>query len=97
MHARVTSLSGSPGEVEAGIADFREKVVPFTHEQGGKGGILLVDRQTGKAVAITLWEDEQALAASEERADALRAAVAEEMRATGQPTVERYEVAVLET
>ena len=37
MHARVTSLGGSPDEVDADIADFREKVVPFTHEQGGKG------------------------------------------------------------
>jgi quinol monooxygenase YgiN len=97
MHARVTSLRGSPDEVDAGIADFRENVVPFTHEQGGKGGILLVDRQTGKAIAITLWKDEQALRASEERADALRANVAEEMHATEQPTVDRYEVAVFET
>jgi len=97
MHARVTSLSGSPGEVDAGIADFREKVVPFTHEQGGKGGILLVDRQSGQALAITLWEDEQALRASEERANELRAAVAEEMRTSEEPTVDRYEVAVFET
>jgi len=57
----------------------------------------LVDRQTGKAIAITLWEDEQALRASEERANALRAAVAEEMHTTEQPTVDRYEVAVFET
>jgi len=56
----------------------------------------LVDRQTGKAIAITLWEDEQALRASEERANALRATVAEEMHATEQPTVDRYEVAVFE-
>jgi hypothetical protein len=94
MHARVTSLSGSPDEVDAGIADFREKVVPFTHEQGGKGGILLVDRETGAAIAITLWEDEQALRASEERANQLRAAVAEEMHVSEQPTVNRYEVPV---
>lgn len=97
MHARVTSLSGSPDEVDAGIADFKEKVVPFTHEHGGKGGMLLVDRQTGRALAITLWEDEQALNASDARADELRANVAEEMQATAQPTVDRYEVAVFET
>jgi hypothetical protein len=30
MHARVTSLSGSPSEVDAGITDFREKVVQPT-------------------------------------------------------------------
>jgi hypothetical protein len=97
MHARVTSLSGSPDDVDGGVASFRENVVPFTHEQGGKGAILLVDRQTGSAIAITLWEDEQTLRASEERANALRAQAAEEIGASEQPTVERYEVAVLET
>ena len=96
MHARVTSLSGSPDGVDAGIADFKEKIVPFTHEQGGKGGILLVDRQTGHALAITLWEDEDAMRASEESANALRASAAEQMGATQAPTVGRYEVAVFE-
>jgi len=97
MHARVTSLSGSPDDVDGGVANFRENVVPFTQEQGGKGAILLVDRQTGGAIAITLWENEQTLRASEERANALRAQAAEEMGASEQPTVERYEVAVFET
>jgi hypothetical protein len=97
MHARVTSLSGSPDDVDGGVASFREKVVPFTQAQGGKGAILLVDRQTGSAIAITLWEDEQALRASEERANALRAEAAEDMGASERPTVERYEVAVFET
>ena len=95
MHARVTALSGSPDDVDNGIANFRENVVPYVREQG-KGAILLVDRQTGRAVAITLWEDEQALRASEERANALRAEAAEQMGAA-QPTVDRYEVAVFET
>jgi len=97
MHARVTSLSGSPGDVDAGVANFRENVVPFTREQGGRGAILLIDRESGSAVAITLWEDEAALSASEERANTLRAQAAEEMGASGQPSVARYEVAVFET
>lgn len=97
MHARVTSLSGSPSDVNGGIANFRENVVPFTREQGGKGAILLVNRGTGEAIAITLWEDESAMQTSEERANALRAQAAGEMGATDQPSVARYEVAVFET
>ena len=96
MHARVTSLSGSPADVDSGIANFRENVVPYV-KADGKGAILLVDRGTGSALAITLWEDEHALAASEERANALRADAAREMGASQQPTVARYEVAVFET
>jgi hypothetical protein len=95
MHARVTTLSGSPGDVDSGIANFQANVLPFVQEQG-KGAILLVDRQSGKAISITLWEDEQALSASEEAANALRADAASEIGATETPTVERYEVAVFE-
>ena len=80
MHARVTTLSGSPGDLDAGIASFQAKVLPFAQEQGG-GAILLVDRQSGKAVAITLWEDEQALRASDEAANSLRAEAATQMGA----------------
>lgn len=50
MYARVTELSGSPDDIDAGIADFRKDVVPFTHARGGKGAILLVDRATGRAL-----------------------------------------------
>jgi hypothetical protein len=96
MHARVTALSGTPGDVDAGIANFRDNVVPYTKE-AGRGAILLVDRQNGRALAITLWEDEEAMRASEERANTLRADAAQQMGAAAQPTVDRYEVAVFET
>ena len=94
MHARVTTLSGSPDNAEAGIANFRDNVVPYA-KSDGKGAILLIDRESGKAVAVTLWEDEEAMRASEESANALRADAAQQMGAQ-QPTVERYEVAVFE-
>ena len=94
MHARVTTLSGSPDNAEAGIANFRDNVVPYA-KSDGKGAILLIDRESGKAVAVTLWEDEEAMRASEESANALRAEAAQQMGAQ-QPTVERYEVAVFE-
>ena len=95
MHARVTTISGSPTDADAGIENFRTNVVPFARDHG-KGAILLVDRQSGEAVAITMWEDEQALRATEESANALRADAAGEMGAAQAPTVGRYEVAVFE-
>jgi heme-degrading monooxygenase HmoA len=97
MHARVTTINGSSDQVDAGISNFRENVVAFTREEGGKGSLLLADRQTGKVIAITLWESEEALAASEEKANQLRAQAAEQGGASQAPTVERYEVAVFET
>jgi hypothetical protein len=96
MHARVTTISGAPGDVDSGIANFEANVLPFTQDEGGEGAILLVDRQSGKAIAITLWEDERALSASESAANALRADAASQMGASETPTVERYEVAIFE-
>jgi hypothetical protein len=95
MHARVTTLSGSADNVDAGIENFNTTVLPFVRE-GGKGAILLVDRANGEAVSITLWEDEDALRASEERANALRADVAGQMGSVDAPSIGRYEVAVYE-
>jgi heme-degrading monooxygenase HmoA len=97
MHARVTTINGSSDQVDAGVSNFRENVVAFTREEGGKGSLLLADRRTGKVIAITLWESEEALAASEEKANQLRAQAAEQGGASQAPTVERYEVAVFET
>ena len=95
MHARVTTIAGSPADADAGIENFRANVVPFARDEG-KGAILLVDRQSGEAVAITLWENEQAMRTSEESANALRADAAGQMGAAQAPTVGRYEVAVFE-
>ena len=96
MHARVSTITGSPDQAEAGISDFREKVMPWIKEQGGHGGILLIDRETGKAIAVTLWTDEEAMRQSEEAANEHRRRVSDEMEGAASPIVERYEVAVLE-
>jgi heme-degrading monooxygenase HmoA len=95
MHARVTTISGSPTGAEAGIDNFRANVVPYARAQGN-GAILLVDRESGEAIAITLWEDEEAMRASEDSANSLRAQAADEMGATQAPKIGRYEVAVFE-
>jgi hypothetical protein len=39
MHARVSTIEGSPDQVDAGISNFRENVVAFTREGGGKGSL----------------------------------------------------------
>jgi hypothetical protein len=97
MHARVTTVAGSPDAAENGIANFRENVLPMIRETGGSGAILLIDRETGQGMAITLWPDEDTMRASDERANELRRDAAEQMGVTAQePRVDRYEVAVFE-
>ena len=50
MHARVNTIVGSPDQAEVGISDFKENVAPWIKQNGGSGGILLIDRETGKAL-----------------------------------------------
>ena len=71
MHARVNTIVGSPDQAEVGISDFKENVAPWIKQNGGSGGILLIDRETGKALGITLWPDEEAMRQSEDSATSI--------------------------
>ena len=96
MHARVNTIVGSPDQAEVGISDFKENVAPWIKQNGGSGGILLIDRETGKALGITLWPDEEAMRQSEDAANEHRQRVSDEMESGQAPTVERFEVAVFD-
>jgi hypothetical protein len=66
MFARLTVLQGAPDRADEGIRFIEDQVVPAAKQQGGfQGGYWALDRSTGKAIALTLWESEQAVADSE--------------------------------
>ena len=97
MHARVSTLQGSTDQIDEGIDRIRDMTLPAVKEiEGFKGICSLVDRQTGKGITITLWESDTEMQASEEEANRIRREAAEHLGATGEPTVERYEVALYE-
>ncbi len=94
MFARVSTLRGPADKIDEGIRHVRENVLPRAEQLDGyKGAYLLVDRDSGTSVSVTLWESEEAMRASEEAADRLRSNAAE---GTGAEiaSVERYEVAI---
>lgn len=96
MHARVNIFQGSTESIEAGIRHVRENVLPALGGiPGSRGLVSLVNRETGKSMGITLWESEEAMAASSEAAQRLREEVAGTLgeRIEG---VETYEVAFFE-
>jgi hypothetical protein len=97
VYARVTSIQGSPDKADAGVQSFRDEALPVVKNAAGfKGALLLVDRESGKGQAITLWEDQDAMAASEEAVKSARQSATQAMGQSGTPTVDRYEVAVYE-
>ena len=95
MFARVSTYEGPPDRMQEGISHARERILPAVRNIAGFSGVLfLADRETGKALSITLWESEQAMRDSEE-ASRLRSESAE---AGGETIagVERYEVPIFE-
>ena len=93
MRARVATYEIPIGEVDAGIRAFQETMTSLRQMDGVAAAYLLVDRTNGKALTMTLWESDDALAASEDAADRLRRdAVGDAVR-----DVERYEIALHET
>jgi len=67
MYVRATRVQGPPDAIEKGIAYFKDTVVPAVKAApGNAGAVLLVDRKTGSAVGVTMWETAQALSASEQ-------------------------------
>ena len=79
MHARVSTYDLSPDKLDEGIRGFREATDRIRELEGIEEIFLLIDRENGQAVTITLWEDANTMtasrvAASRARSDAARVA-----------------------
>ena len=92
MHARVTTLHGQPDRLDQAIEVYHELTLPALQKLAGfQTAYLLIDREHGKALAVVLWESEEAMLESEPEGERLRGQAAEQFGAPA-PTVERYEV-----
>ena len=77
-YARCTWLSVEPARADEAVAFFRSAVLPALEDVDGFcSASLMVNRDTGQAVASVTWDSPQALAASRKRAAALRGSVAD--------------------
>ena len=70
MHARVSTYQTDDADrlikgFES-VSDELEQIDGFSH------AYFMVDRESGKAVSVTIWESEDALRASSTKADKLR-------------------------
>lgn len=93
VHARVTRLEASADRLDEMTRQFEEHTVPVLEGLDGyKGYHLLGDRANGVAMAVTYWESETALQASEDAVAPERERAAQTAEAASGPTVERYEV-----
>ena len=93
MFARLTRYEGASPDAIEDTLETKKRVLPTEYGQteGMKGTVFLVDRESGAILVMSLWEDEEALNASEEDAARLR----NEVTGVGETaSVERLEVAL---
>jgi heme-degrading monooxygenase HmoA len=95
MYARVVTAHIQPHRLDEVIQVFRDSIWPAGKQQKGhKGGYLLTDRKTGKAISVALWETEADMTAGE-TSNYLREQIAKVASAfTAAPVTEHYEVSV---
>jgi heme-degrading monooxygenase HmoA len=73
MYVRATRISAAPDRIPDLLTTFTRDVVPAVRKlAGNRGAGMLVDRKNGIGLALTYWENEAALKASEEPANGLR-------------------------
>jgi heme-degrading monooxygenase HmoA len=88
MFARVSTYQG---ETERLLEGFRRTTEPLVQLEGFQRAYFLTDAPGGRAMTITLWDSEGAMAASAEWASRAREHAAHESGATVE-SVHSYEV-----
>ena len=94
MHARVLRLKGSAEKIDGGVENYKSRVAPALRDQDGYGGArLMVNRETGSAMSVTFWRDENAARASFDALSNIRAEASSRFGSEA-PETKVYEAAV---
>ena len=94
VYARSTTIEAQPSSIDAGIAHIRDEVWPALQEVEGFVGLsLLLDRESGRCIATSSWETQEAMHAGADRVRPIRDRAAQAFG--GSPTVDEWEIAVL--
>jgi hypothetical protein len=94
MWARSTSIQAQTSSIDDGIAHVRDTVMPALEGLDGFIGMsLLVDRPSGRCIATSAWETEEAMRASAESIRPVRDRAVEMFGGTAE--VDEWDIAVL--
>ena len=97
MHARVTRFELDPENMPDAVQVALEPGLALSRSlEGCAGLIVLADREGGKGLAITLWESQDVMERSDEAAHQLTRFAAQTFHGR-RPSIEKFEVVVLET
>ena len=94
MYARSTTMRVRPEAVHDLVDYVRDDVLPMvTQLEGSIGLSLLADHDTGRCIATSAWQTEDAMRDSAEQVRAARDRAAERFATT--PEIQEWEIAVL--
>lgn len=95
MYARTTTAVAQPDRIDEGIRLVNDELMPkMTDIDGWMGLSLLVDRSSGRCIAATSWESEDAMRASAEQLQPVRKRLLAAM-GSEDPVIQEWEIAVL--
>lgn len=91
MYARSTTFQARPGSIDDGIAFCRDEVLPLIRDIDGCIGLsMMVDRRSGRCIATSAWETEEAMRASRDQLTGVRNHAGKILGAD--PQVEEWEI-----
>jgi heme-degrading monooxygenase HmoA len=93
MFARVSAYHADEDNDKL-LGAFQATIGPLQQVEGFSHAYFLVDPDTGRAVSITIWEDESAMAASEPGSEERRKRRAE-IGGASVDSVDHYEVSLI--
>lgn len=95
MHARSITLMARPDSIDTGVAFIRDEVMPMLLDMEGCIGLsMLVDRNSGRCITTSSWEDLDSMHATDERLRESRRRAAELMGG-GDLQAEEWEIAAM--
>jgi quinol monooxygenase YgiN len=94
MYARSTTVHGDPMKMDEGIAYVRDEVMPAVRQMAGCTGLsMLCDRETGRCIVTTAWQDEMSMHDTEGAVHDMRQRAAEMLG--GRAEVQEWEVGLM--
>src|SRR5881296_1339161 len=94
MHTGVVKTTFKKTELDKAIKEYKETALPAiaTH-QGARSAFLLLNRDTGDAISVAMYENETAAKSFAPKAEKLIASMKKYQAGTADPKRELYEVA----
>ncbi|MET7768277.1 hypothetical protein [Nocardia sp. NPDC005366] len=95
MYARSSTIAAQPSSIDSGIAYLRKEVMTNLPGVDGWVGLsLMMNRATGRCIATTAWESEDALQSSRPRVQSLRDGLVQALNGQTEK-IDEWEVAVM--